>query len=331
MPNILSQCVTSAGTFEHRELVLTLASIRRQSRFQLMLYKTFFDMHARSQFDWQRFYAHVALHPTEQFSTSFLEQTRVICEGLGADDATKATTLGDMTNALSRVHAEMGPLQDQLELVYRMRGDANAPRMWRPDKKKARQGRRGGQDASTSTAISSSSSAISITVSSDEDEDLQRAIAASLINSEALSGVTSSSQTDAPSAPALASQVAAPPSASICIDLTSDEEAVPSLSKPLAPAATPKRRRTESMASTAKATPPSTQEIAARAQAVRAEQEGSIIGTETFQHDATRLEAYLELALSFWHGRVGLSSAWQPLLARADTQVAGIAHSNRHR
>ena len=274
-----------------------------------MLYKTFFDKHARSQFDWQRFYAHVSLHPTEEFSASFLEQTRVICEGLGADDATKATTLGGMADALRRVHAEIGQLQDQLELVYRMRGDVNAPRSRRPDRKKARQGRRGGQDASTSTVVSSSSSATSITLSSDEDEDLQRAIAASLINNEAKSGVASSSQMDAPCAPAPASQIVAPPSTSICIGLTSDEDAVLSLSKPLAPAATPKRRRTESTASTAKATPPTTQEIAARAQAVRAEQEGSIIGTEKFQHDATKLEAYLELALSFWHGRVRLSSA----------------------
>ena len=271
-----------------------------------MLYKTFFDAHAGGLFDWPRFYAHVALHPTEEFSASFLEQTRVICEGLGADDASNATTLGGMADALSRIHAEMGQLQNQLELVYRMRGAANAPRLRRPDRKKARQGRRSGQDASTSTAMSSSSSAMSITLSSDEDEDLQRAIAASLINYGAMPRVASSSQMDASSGPAPTSQNAAASSSAVCIDLTSDEHESPSSSKSIGPAATPKRQRTESIASTAKATPPGTQELAARAQAVRAEQEGSIIGTETFQHDATKLEAYLELALSFWRGRVGL-------------------------
>jgi hypothetical protein len=124
-----------------------------------MLYKRLFDTHAKGQFDWARFFKHMRLEAEEPFSEAFLTQCTAICASLGIPIEIVPVNLDLLAQSLSSLHRDVGILDDQLELVYRWRGSANASPVKKPHAKKARQ--------------SSSSEA--------EDEELQRAIAASLV------------------------------------------------------------------------------------------------------------------------------------------------------
>ena len=76
---------------------------------------------------------------------------------------------------------------------------------------------------------------------------------------------------------------------------------------PLDPAASP-QPEPEHEPSTAPANFPSMQDMSDKAEDIKAEEEGSVIGTEKFSYNGEKLREYLLDALSFWKGRVSLDN-----------------------
>lgn len=128
-----------------------------------MLYKRLFDAHATGSFDWQRCYDHIGLDRTASLSDNFQAQTKALYADAGIGDLASTSTLGDLEDHLRRLHGDLGPLQDTLELVYR----------WRSSSSPTASVRKRTRRKSPASAI--------IIDSSSEDEATQRAIEASLV------------------------------------------------------------------------------------------------------------------------------------------------------
>lgn len=237
-----------------------------------MLYKYLFDAHARQLFDWPRFYAHIGIASDEPLSPAFVEQIRAM--GADQDYPQHVTTLGDLAKDLQAMHADLGALEDGLELVYRWRS-ASSPSSSQTKTKRKRKTR--------------------IKNVETEDIDLQKAISASLadqpptntaIQAQDASGagedgqiaVRASGSRDSPET--LSSDTDMPEEITVIENGTSSSSAPPS-SQPLNTAA-----------------------IAARAEEVLEDRVGSIIGTEKFLFNHDKLLTYVKDAIGFWMGRV---------------------------
>lgn len=122
-----------------------------------MLYKRLFDTHALGKFEWQTLFAHVGLDADESFSEAFQIECTALCAGLGIPLLDAPLNLDMLAQSLASLHREVGPLDDQLELVYRWRGSSQTSPVKRRAAKKSR-----------------------LSSSSEEDSELQKAIAASL-------------------------------------------------------------------------------------------------------------------------------------------------------
>ncbi|PRQ71162.1 Exonuclease V - a 5' deoxyribonuclease-domain containing protein [Rhodotorula toruloides] len=123
---------------------------------------------AEPAFSWTRLYTDLALDPTTPLSNGFLDSIAPVIEGSSLEESLgEAETLGDFVAVLSK-YADMvrggrqRVLEDEVEVVYRMRGSSSPARRSAPP-----------------PAPASPQSA----PPADEDADLQRAIAASLADS----------------------------------------------------------------------------------------------------------------------------------------------------
>ncbi|BGP35268.1 hypothetical protein JCM10296v2_007103 [Rhodotorula toruloides] len=123
---------------------------------------------AEPAFSWTRLYTDLALDPTTPLSNGFLDSIAPVIEGSSLEDSLgEAETLGDFVGVLSK-YAEMvrggrqRVLEDEVEVVYRMRGSSSPVRR---------------------SALPLAPAPTQSAPLADEDADLQRAIAASLADS----------------------------------------------------------------------------------------------------------------------------------------------------
>ncbi|KAL7338047.1 exonuclease V [Rhodotorula toruloides] len=123
---------------------------------------------AEPAFSWTRLYADLSLDPTTPLSNGFLDSIAPVIEGSSLEESLgEAETLGDFVGVLSK-YADMvrggrqRVLEDEVEVVYRMRGSSSPVRHSAPPP----------APAPTQAALPAN-----------EDADLQQAIAASLADS----------------------------------------------------------------------------------------------------------------------------------------------------
>lgn len=266
-----------------------------------MLYRYLFDKHATGSFDWARLWAHVNLAPEDTLSSSFLQQTESICMGSNLEDMLHLNTIGQLAEYLRDLHLEVGPLQDQLELVYRWRGSSNArPRRIRKAAVKndtsSRGTAKGSEDVSLQAAIEASLKDRAgspeapiileeepLTKSSVDDsgmfiDDPAQGV---LEVEDALKLEARQSTTPPPAATATATVTATKTSPATMQDGPSKTDKSPS------------------------STPMDIWDIANKAEVVRGQEEGSIIGTEKFVYKEEEMMEYVQNTLAFWNGRVG--------------------------
>lgn len=237
-----------------------------------MLYKHLFDVHARQTFDWPRFYSHIGTAADEPLSPAFIEQIRAM--GADQDYLQHVTTLGDLATDLQAMHADLGVLEEGLELVYRWRSSSSPSSSQTKTKRKRK-----------STAKKPEA----------EDVDLQKAIAASLAEQDPTNGASQTASAAnlhaEPDSRAKASGSRESPEV-----LSSDSDLEASAGAPTASASS----------ATPASQPLNTAAIAARAEELVEDRVGSIIGTERFLFNQDKLFTYVKDAIAFWTGRVSL-------------------------
>lgn len=264
-----------------------------------MLYRYLFNKHATDSFDWTRLWSHVDLSPQDILSASFLQQTKAICIGSNLEDVLHLTTIGQLAEYLRDLHLEVGQLQEQLELVYRWRGSSNSSprRLRRKDTK-------------------NDSSAKDTEKSTDNDDTaLQAAIAASLKDEAGPAKTPIAIDVGAESKP----KEAIDDSGMFVDDMAQDtsdakrtraddaRQTAPSQSAVTSHASQDSavsRSQGDSNLQTPSSTPMDIWDIANKAEIVRGEEEGSIIGTEKFTYNEEDMLKYVMNTVAFWNGRV---------------------------
>jgi len=205
-------------------------------------------------------------------------------------------TIGQLAEYLRDLHLEVGSLQEQLELVYRWRGSSNGRR--RTSRKVAIDtgpGTKSPYKDSQNAALQAVSLKDAVG-SAEEPINLEDDIA----------GTTQASVDDS----------------GMFVDepvqgATSTEEAVRSEAKqtlPLTPVPIPvatepshviDHNSTSQIDTSPSSTPMDVWDIANKAEVVRGQEEGSIIGTTKFVYREEEMKNYVQNTLAFWNGRVG--------------------------